>query len=165
MRIAHVVGSGLLPALLVVAVGAGCGGGHPASGPVQPDSSGRLVATISGDGVLPGEQRLPDGAPALTTTTTQPPIARTSSPVGPMPVPVTRPPLQLGPVATTSTAPAPTTPAPAPTTTTTVARSPETAPTTAPGTGSDGGASQTGRSAPTTTTTAGVLGRMAMPRS
>jgi hypothetical protein len=147
MRIARAVGPGLVPALLVAAVAAGCGG-HQASGQVVPDNRGRRVAVVSGEEVLPGNRRAPDGASALTTTTTQPPIARTSSPV-PSPVPATRPPLMLGVVATPRTSPAP-----IPTTTAT------TAPTGArQSAGSGGGASRTEEDAPTTTTTVGILGR------
>jgi len=104
MRIAHVVGPVLVPALLVVAATAGCGGGHRPSGQVLPGPQARLGATVAGDGVLPGDQRQPDSAARTTTTTV--PIGRTSSPVVRPLVPVTRPPLQLGVVTTTSTSPA-----------------------------------------------------------
>src|SRR5947199_7720277 len=102
MRIADVAGPVLVPALLVVAVAAGCGGEHRPSRQVLPGRQGPLAVTISGDGVLPGEQRVPDRAPV--TTTTAPPIGRTSSPVVRPLVPVTRLPVQLGAVTTTSTA-------------------------------------------------------------
>jgi hypothetical protein len=72
---------------------------------------------------------------------------------------VTRPPLLLGAVATTSISPAL-----IPTTATTVA---PTGPATAAdqGAGSEGGASRTNQGAPTTTTTASMLGAPATPRS
>ena len=101
MRIAYVVGSVVVPALLVVT--AGCGGGNRPSDRVLPGSQGRLGATVSGDGVLPAERRPPDGASVLTTTTMRSPIGRTSSPVVRSSVPVTRPPLQLGATTTTTT--------------------------------------------------------------
>ena len=156
MRITRGVGPGLVPVMLVAAVAAGCGG-HQTSGQVVPNSQGRLVSTVSGEDVHPGDRRAPYGAAAVTTTT-QPPIGRTASPV-PSGVPVSRPPLMLGAVATTSTSPAP-----IPTTTMTTA--PMGATTAAgQGPGSGGGASQTDQDAPTTTTTVGMLGRAATPRS
>ena len=159
MRIAHMVGPGLAPALLVVALAGGCGSGHRPSGQVVPAGQGGLGATISGEGVLPGEQRPADGSPPLTTTTIQAPIGRTSSPVVRSTVPVTRPPLQLGAVATTSTSGATTT-------TTTVATPTTAAGAGAAGAGSESGTFPTDQSAPTTTTTApGVLDRTAPPRS
>jgi hypothetical protein len=89
------------PALLAAVVGVGCGG-HEASGRQEPPDRPQPVATVVGDGLLPGDRRAPAGAPTVTTAT-QPPIGKTSSPV-PAQTPVTRAPLLLaGVVTTTST--------------------------------------------------------------
>lgn len=107
------------PALLVVVVGAGCGGDEASSRQELPDSP-RPVATI-GEGLVPGERRAPGPAP-VTTTAPPRPIGRPSSPVPANHVPVTRPPLWLaGVVTTTSTSPQTTTAEPTTTTTTTAA--------------------------------------------
>jgi hypothetical protein len=76
------------PALLVAVVGVGCSG-HEASSRQELPGSPQPVATIVGDGLLPGDQRAP-GAPTVTTQVPRPPIGRTLSPV-PKPVPVTTP--------------------------------------------------------------------------
>jgi hypothetical protein len=172
MRIGHVVGPGVIrgapnhlsmvvSASLVAAVAAACGG-HQASGQVVPDRQTRLVATNSGEGLRPGDQRAPDRAPTVTTTAPQPPIGRTSSPA-PLPVPVTRPPgLVVGAVTTTGTS------APVPTATmTTAPTATTTAPTTKAGqpVGSEGGAHRTDQDGPTTTTTAGMLVGRKIPGS
>jgi len=98
-------------AFLAVVVGVGCGGDQASSGQESPDRP-QPVATIIGDGLVPGDQRAPGPAP-VTTTAPRQPIGRAQRPVPP-PAPVTtRPPLQLqGAVTTTSTPPAATTPAP-----------------------------------------------------
>jgi hypothetical protein len=87
------------PALLVAMVGAGCGG-HEASGRHEPPDRLQPVATSVGDGLLPGDRRAPVGAPNVTKAT-QPPIGKTSSPV-PVHTPVTRAPLLLTEVVTTT---------------------------------------------------------------
>ena len=76
------------PAVLVAVLGVGCGG-HQASGQELPESP-EPVATIVGDGLLPGDRRAPD-ATSTVTTAPRPPIGRTKSPV-----PVRTPPTLTG---------------------------------------------------------------------
>ena len=56
-----------VPAVLLALLGVGCGG-HQASGQGLPESP-EPVATVVGDGFLPGDQRAPDAKLAVTTTT------------------------------------------------------------------------------------------------
>ena len=85
--------------LLTAVLAVGCAGSE-ASGQERPDISGQPAATrISGEGLLPGDQRAP-GPPTVTTAARRWPIGKASSPA----------------VTTTSTSPPPTTT----TTTTTV---------------------------------------------
>ena len=93
--------------LLVVVVGAGCGSEEASSRQELPGGS-QPVATIADEGLLPGDQQAP-GPAAVTTTAPHWPIGRPLHPVPANRVPVTRPPLQLEAVTTTSTAPATTT--------------------------------------------------------
>lgn len=103
------------PVLLAV-VGAGCRG-RQASSQELPDRP-EPVATILGEGLLPGDRSAP-GPPTVTTETRRPPIGRTSSPVPADYTPETRPPLVWPEVVTTTvTSPAP---VPAATTVTAVA--------------------------------------------
>jgi hypothetical protein len=67
------------PALLVALLGVGCGG-HQASSQELPKSP-EPVATIAGDGLLPGDRKAPDPTPTVTTAAPRPPIGRTKSPV------------------------------------------------------------------------------------
>ena len=89
------------PALLAAMVGAGCSS-HEASGQELPDRA-QPVATVVGDGLLPGDRQLPGGAPTVTTKVPARPIGRTSSPVPAHRTPVTRTPLVLPGVETTTT--------------------------------------------------------------
>jgi hypothetical protein len=90
MRSFTLVSRGTLAALLVALGAAGCTG-HEASGQEAPVDTGQPAASrISGEELVPGEQRLP-GPPTVTTAIPRRPIARTSSPA----------------VTTTSIAPAP----------------------------------------------------------
>jgi len=92
---------------LVVVAGVACGGNEASSRPELPGGP-QPVATIVGDGasgLVPGEQRAP-GSPAVTTTTPTRPIGR---PLNPVPVNrtlVTRAPVPLTEVVTTTSAPA-----------------------------------------------------------
>jgi len=89
------------PALLAAMVGVGCrsdqASGQPL--PARPEP----VATVTGDGLLPGDHRLPGGPPTVTTAVPGRPIGRPSSPVPANRMPVTRPPLVLPGVETTTT--------------------------------------------------------------
>jgi hypothetical protein len=92
------------PVLLVAVVGVGCGGDQASSGQQLPGGS-EPVATIVGEGqqgqLLPGDQR--ELGPALVTTTApRRPVGRPKIPVLPH-APVTRPPLQIQGITTTST--------------------------------------------------------------
>ena len=72
--------------VLVVVVGVGCGGDETSSRhelPVSPQP----VATVAGDGLLPGDRRAPGPAP-VTTTAPRPGIGRPLRPV-PKPAPAT----------------------------------------------------------------------------
>ena len=99
--------------LLVVVVGGGCGGDEASSPQQVPVVGTQSVETIVGDAPLPGDQRAPDQAPV--TTTSRLPIGRPLRPVPANRTRVTRPPLQLTEVGTTtSTSPTTTTTAPSP---------------------------------------------------
>ncbi len=76
------------PAVLVAVLGVGCGG-RQASSQELPESP-EPVATIVGDGLLPGDRRAPD-PPTVTTAAIRIPIARTKTPV-----PVSTPPTLTG---------------------------------------------------------------------
>jgi hypothetical protein len=76
------------PAVLLAVLGVGCGG-HQASS--QELESPEPVATVVGDGLLPGDGRAPDATPTVTTVAPRPPIGRTKSPV-----PVRTPPSPTG---------------------------------------------------------------------
>jgi hypothetical protein len=67
------------PAVVVALLGVGCGG-HQASSQ-GPRESPEPVATIAGEGLLPGDRKPPDPTPTVTTAAPRPPIARTKSPV------------------------------------------------------------------------------------
>jgi hypothetical protein len=87
------------PALLMAVVGAGCSGDESSS---RHDLPGRpqAVATIVGDGLVPGDGRAPD--PTSVPTTAPPrPIGRPVIPV-PAHAPVTRRPVELPVVVTTT---------------------------------------------------------------
>ena len=88
------------PALLAAMVGVGCGGDQAAGQqlPNRPEP----VATVVGDGALPGEQRLPGATPAPTAVPARP-IGRTSSPVPANRTPVTRAPVVFPGIETTTT--------------------------------------------------------------
>ena len=95
-------------ALLAAVVGVGCGGAQASSGPGPTDRPQPVATTVVGDGLLPGDQRAPNPA-SVTTTAPHWPIGRPQRPVLPH-APITRPPLQIqGVVTTTSTSPATTT--------------------------------------------------------
>jgi hypothetical protein len=89
------------PALLAAMVGVGCRG-HQASGQELPDRP-EPVATVVGDGLLPGDRKLPGAAPTVTTAVPSMPIGRTSAPVPAHHTAETRPPLVLPGVETTTT--------------------------------------------------------------
>jgi hypothetical protein len=89
------------PALLAALVGVGCRGDQ-AAGLELPDRPAP-VATVVGDGLVPGDQRLPGGAPTVTTAVRAGPIGRPSSPVPADYLPETRPPVVLPGVETTTT--------------------------------------------------------------
>lgn len=89
------------PALLAAVVGAGCRGDQ-ASGQELPNRP-EPVAAVVDDGLLPGDRKLPGGAPTVTTAVRAKPIGRTSSPVPANHTPETRPPLVLPGVETTTT--------------------------------------------------------------
>ena len=72
------------PALLAAVFGVGCGG-HQASGQERLESP-EPVATVVGDGVLPGDRRTPDATSTVTTAAPRLPIGRAKSPV-PVPTP------------------------------------------------------------------------------
>lgn len=106
--------------VLSVVAGVGCSGDEASSRQELPGGPHQPVATIADDGrngllpydgrdgLLPGDQRAP--GPAAVTTTPTRPIGRPSNPVPANRTLVTRPPLQLtGVVTTTSTPPATTT--------------------------------------------------------
>jgi len=88
---------------LLVVVGAGCGGDEASSSRQKlPDGTQPVAAYVGdgSDGLLPGDHRAP-GSGAVTTTTTRP-IGRPLNPVPANRTPVTRPPLQLTEVVTTT---------------------------------------------------------------
>ena len=89
------------PALLAAVLGVGCRSDQAAGQelPVRTDP----VATVVDDGLLPGAQRLPGGAPTVTTAVPRRPIARPLSPVPANRTPVTRTPLVFPGVETTTT--------------------------------------------------------------
>ncbi len=89
------------PALLAAVVGVGCRSDQ-ASGLEAPVRSGP-VATVAERGALPGDQRLPGGAPTATTAVPRTPIGKTSSPVPEDRTPVTRSPLVFPGVEATTT--------------------------------------------------------------
>jgi hypothetical protein len=89
------------PALLAAVVGVGCRSDQ-AAGQELP-ARAEPVATIVGDGLLPGDQRLPGGAPTVTTAVPHRPIGTTSSPVPANRTPVTRTPVFFPGVETTIT--------------------------------------------------------------
>jgi hypothetical protein len=68
-----------LPAVPVAVLSISCSG-HQASIQKLPESP-QPVATIVGDGLLPGDRRAPNAAPTVTTAPPRPPIGRTKSPV------------------------------------------------------------------------------------
>jgi hypothetical protein len=88
-------------ALLTAVVGIGCRD-HQASGH-EPPGRPEPVARIVEDVLLPGDRTLPGGAPTVTTAVPSAPIGRTSSPVPTNRTPLTRPPLVLPRVETTTT--------------------------------------------------------------
>ena len=88
--------------LLAVVAGVGCGGDEASSRQELPGGGPEPVATIVSEGGLsPGDQRAP-GSPAVTTTPTRP-IGRPLNPVPANRTPVTRAPLRLTEVVTTTT--------------------------------------------------------------
>jgi hypothetical protein len=87
-------------AVLAAVVGAGCRR-HEASSQELPDRA-QPVATVVDSQLLPGDRRLPGGASPVTTVAPRP-IGRPSSPVPAHRTPVTRPPLVLPGVETTTT--------------------------------------------------------------
>jgi hypothetical protein len=89
--------------MLVVVVTVGCGGDEASSSRQELPGRPQPVGTFVGDGLLPGDQRAPDRA-AVTTTSTRP-IGRPSNPVPANRTPVTRPPLRLTEVITTTSTP------------------------------------------------------------
>ena len=97
--------------LLVVVVGVGCGGDEASSRQEVPVLGSQSVETIVGDALVPGDQRAP--GPAVVTTTPTRPIGRALHPVPANRTPVTRSPLRMTEVVTTtSPSPATTTTAP-----------------------------------------------------
>jgi hypothetical protein len=80
--------------LLVVVVAVGCGSDEASSSRQELPGRPQPVTTFVGDGLLPGDQRVPDRA-AVTTTAPRLPIGRPMSPLPANRTPVTRPPLQL----------------------------------------------------------------------
>jgi hypothetical protein len=90
------------PALLAAVVGIGCSG-RQASSQEIPDRP-EPVVSVAGDGLLPGDRRLPGGAATVTTAVPARPIGKTSSPVPADHTPETRPPL-VSPGVETTTAP------------------------------------------------------------
>jgi len=95
---------GVLALGVLAVVGVGCSS-HQASGQEIPDRRPEPVATVVGDGLLPGDQRVPGAAPKATTAVPAAPIGKTSSPVPADHTAETRPPVVLpGVVTVVSTA-------------------------------------------------------------
>jgi hypothetical protein len=91
-----------VPALLAAVVGVGCRSDQ-ASGSERPDRA-EPAATVVDEGLLqPGDRRLPGGAPTVITAVTPRPIGRTSSRVPANRTPVTRTPLVLPGIETSTT--------------------------------------------------------------
>jgi hypothetical protein len=88
------------PALLAAMVGVGCRG-HEAAVQEVPGHA-QPVGTVVEDAPVPGDQRLPGGAPTVTTATTRP-IGRSPSPVPGNRTQATRPPVVFPTVQTTTT--------------------------------------------------------------